>query len=195
MSEALLYHGLVVGGGGGAMVGKKWSMVPVLVNSGVRAGCSSPTRRTAKVSCSPAAVPATKAPCTTASSTSTTAATTPALVLPSAPPCDSQPRGGSGIRPTTIFLGCATGDDHRGAPVWNWSTLTPISSTNSHNCRPNLVTDRHWEFPVGVQFGNPSYLDRVAASHSVTPSPTTEVGATEFSMATRSYGARGRVAR
>jgi hypothetical protein len=166
------------------------------VISGVLAGCSSPTPQAAQSSRSTSMVPTTKAPSETTSSTSTTATTTrtPASALPSAPPCDTQPPGGSGIRPTMIFFGCATSNDYLGPIGWNSWTSTTATGTATHNinsCQPNCAAGTYTKFPVEVELTNPGYLDGVFVFRTITASPTTGVGTTESSTATGLYGVWG----
>ena len=104
----------------------QWSVVPVLVISGLFAGCSSPTHLVAGP---PRPLPPTATTKTPSEGTATTATTTsaPPSVLPAAPPCDTQPAGGSGIRPTMIFFGCATSNDFLGSI--SWSSWTAAAAT------------------------------------------------------------------
>lgn len=173
-------------------MGKQWSVVvPALVISGVLAGCSSP----AQMGSRPARAPTT-APTTRGTSAETAPPTTLAPVsgLPAAPPCDTRPAGGSGIRPPTIFFGCATSNDVLGPITWNRWTSDDATGTAVHSvndCHPSCAQGTYTRFPVDVRLSDPGRLDGLLVFRTVTATPTTGVGTTESSTATGLYGSWG----
>ncbi|MGD0882970.1 MAG: PASTA domain-containing protein [Acidimicrobiales bacterium] len=141
-----------------------------------------------QVSSGPTTAPSTATPSTTTSTTTTGSA------LPTAPPCDTQPSGGSGIRPTTIFFGCATSNDYIGPISWSsWTSTTAIGSGthNINDCQPDCAGGTYSKFPVDVQLSNPGYLDGVFVFRTIATTPTTGVGTPESATATGLYGIWG----
>jgi PASTA domain len=135
----------------------------------------------------------TTAPSEIASST-TTSTTAPASGLPAAPPCDTQPPGGSGIRPTQIFFGCATSADFLSPISWSsWTSTTATGSAthNIDNCQPDCAAGTYSTFPVAVQLSNPGYLDGQFVFRTIRTSPTSGEGSPESATATGLYGAWG----
>ncbi len=162
----------------------------VVVSSDPSAGSTlaAGTKVALRVSQGPTTAPSTATPSTTTSTTITGSA------LPTAPPCDTQPVGGSGIRPTTIFFGCATSNDYMGPISWySWTPTTAIGSGthNINDCQPDCAGGTYSKFPVEVQLSNPGYLDGEFVFRTITTTPTSGVGTPESATATGLYGIWG----
>jgi PASTA domain len=186
-AEALGRSGLFVG----AVVTVPSTLFPAgdVVSSNPAAGSALPpgTAVSLQVSRGPATAPS-------VTTSSTTTSTTAVSTLPAAPPCDTQPPGGSGIRPTTIFFGCATSNDYLGSI--SWSSWTPTTGTGAaehkiNNCQPDCAAGTYSTFPVEVQLSNPGYLGGEFVFRTITTTPTTGVGKSETATATGLYGEWG----
>lgn len=117
----------------------------------------------------------------------------PAAKLPATPSCDSQ-LGGSGVRPSGIFFGCATSADALTNITWTTWTSTAANGTATHavnNCKPDCATGTYTRFPVTVQLSEPGYLDGILVFQHIVATPTTSVGQTETATATSPNGSWG----
>jgi hypothetical protein len=93
------------------------------------------------------------------------ASTTPASGLPSAPPCDpSMPGGRSAVRPTALFIGCATSADNVDQLVWTTWTGTAATGSGRHNvnsCQPDCAEGKLTSYAVSVALSNPGYVQGI----------------------------------
>jgi hypothetical protein len=131
---------------------------------------------------------------TTSPTTTTTSSSTIAPRSPSAPPCDSKPGGGSGIRPKLIFFGCATSANNLSHITWNSWTLTGAAGTAVHNindCQPNCAEGEFTSFPVKVQLSRPGTVDGLLVFQLITTTPTSAAGKPQSATATHLYGVWG----
>jgi hypothetical protein len=101
--------------------------------------------------------------------------------LPEAPPCIAG-QAGSGLRPTLIFIGCATSADYLSRLVWTDWTATSAIATALHNvddCKPNCAQGGYLRFPVRVTLSGPQRQGALTVFHRISVIPTTSVGTAE----------------
>jgi hypothetical protein len=114
----------------------------------------------------------------------------PRSPAPSAPTCDPG-RPGSGIKPSTIFFGCATSADNLNNIVWNTWTATTAIGTAIHSinsCQPNCAQGTYTNFPVKVTLSNPGYFNNVYVFRTISTVPTTSSGSAESATVTCPVG-------
>lgn len=104
--------------------------------------------------------------------------------VPGAPPCDPNMPGGNnpGIRPSLIFIGCATSADHLSNIVWTGWTATSAVGTGTHainNCQPNCAQGSFTTDPVKIQLTNPGYVNAVLVFRTISLTPTSGRGTPE----------------
>jgi hypothetical protein len=101
--------------------------------------------------------------------------TTPPPV-PATLPCGPAVTG-SGIEPTNIGLGCATGADQLNNISWTTWTATGgaggTATETSNNCVPDCATGTNTSLPVNVQLSNPGYVNGAYVFQTITVTPLT----------------------
>ncbi|HTY29530.1 MAG TPA: hypothetical protein VMD51_15520 [Mycobacterium sp.] len=103
------------------------------------------------------------------------------MVLSLAPPCNAG-QAGSGLRPTLIFIGCATSADYLSRLVWTDWTATSATAAAVHNvdnCKPDCAQGTYLRFPVRVTLSGPDRQAGVTIFHRISAIPTTTVGTAE----------------
>jgi len=121
---------------------------------------------------------------TTSSTSPVTSTTVSTRALPLAPACDPNLKG-PGLRPTLIFLGCATSADNIDHLVWTSWTPTKATATAEHHvndCLPSCAGGTFTTYPVVVTIYDPGYVPSYGDAlvfRRLTVVPTTPVGSAE----------------
>ncbi len=116
--------------------------------------------------------------------------------FPGAPPCDDGPGANApGLRPSAIFIGCATSADNLSSITWTSWTASAATGTGTHtinNCVPSCAGSRSFQkFPVTIQLSDPGELDGMGVFKTISMTPTTSVGVPETVTADGLYGLWG----
>ena len=111
----------------------------------------------------------------TATTSTTTAPTTTAPPpLPVVQTCG--PGSAQGIRPTTIFIGCATGDVSLTNITWtSWSASSAVGSAtyNVNQCDPSCAAGNTTAVPASIMLTGPTTLGGVLVFQNLAVAPTT----------------------
>jgi hypothetical protein len=121
---------------------------------------------------------------TTSPSVPATTPTTSAAALPGAPPCDPNEPGANepDVRPTNIFLGCATSADNLSNITWTSWTSTGATGSGTHainNCQPDCAGGTFTNSPVTVQLSAPGSVNGLFVFTTISVTPTTSSGQPE----------------
>lgn len=143
-------------------------------------------------------------PVPTAAPTSSARPTTPAATpsptltsgLPGAPPCEAYVPGLNvpGIRPATIFMGCATSADMLEKISWSSWTTTGATGTATHginDCKPSCARGTYTYFPVNVRLSQPARWKEMLIFETIAITPTSSVGRPEAVTTHSPYGLWG----
>jgi hypothetical protein len=107
---------------------------------------------------------------TTTAPEATPATTTPPAV-PATLPCGPAATG-SGVEPTNITLGCASGVDQLNNISWTTWTATGgaggTATESSDNCVPDCATGTDTSLPVNVQLSSPGFVNGAYVFQTIT---------------------------
>ncbi len=98
------------------------------------------------------------------------------------------------IRPTSLFIGCATSADNVGAITWSTWTSTGATGTATHNvndCQPNCAEGTYSHVAVNVRLSNPGNLDGLYVFRTISMTPTSGAGGPQAFTANGLYGQWG----